>query len=59
MVIAPARQDVVELRQRQEEFLVGAPRWIRVDVQGENVRRFVVPIERAMEVVVQETNGGR
>ena len=59
VVIAPARQDVIELRQRQEEFLLGAPRWINVDVQGETVRRYVVPIEQAMEVVVQETHGGR
>ncbi len=58
-VVAPARQDVIELRQRQEELLVGPPRWITVDVQGETVRRYVVPIERAMDLIVQENNGGR
>ncbi len=58
-VLAPARQDVVDLRQRQEEFLVGPPRWITVDVQGEPVRRYVVPIERAMDLIVQENSGGR
>ena len=58
-VIAPARQDVIELQQSQQELLAGPPRWIKVDVQGETVRRYVVPIERAMELVVQETNGGR
>ncbi|MCH6555873.1 MAG: hypothetical protein IH797_04585 [Chloroflexi bacterium] len=43
----------------QEQFLVGPPRWITVDVQGESVRRYVVPIERAMDLIVQENNGGR
>jgi len=58
-VLAPARQDVIELRQHQEEFLVGPPRWILVDVQGETVRRYIVPIERAMDLIVQENSGGR
>ncbi len=58
-VVAPARQDVIELQQSQEQFLVGPPRWIKVDVQGESVRRYVVPIERAMALIVQEHNGGR
>ena len=58
-VVAPARQDVIELRESQEEFLVGPPRWILVDVQGEPVRRYVVPIEQAMEAVVRESNGDR
>lgn len=58
-VLAPARQDVVELRQRQERLLVGPPRWIKVDVQGEPVRRYVVPIELAMDLIVRENSGGR
>ena len=58
-VLAPVRQDVAELRQRQEGLLAGPPRWITVDVQGEPVRRYVVQIERAMELVVQANNGGR
>ena len=57
--VAPGRLDVIELQQSQEQFLVGPPRWITVDVQGESVRRYVVPIERAMDLIVQENNGGR
>lgn len=59
VVVAPGRLDVIELQQSQEQFLVGPPRWITVDVQGESVRRYVVPIERAMDLIVQENNGGR
>ena len=57
--LAPARQDVIELRQRQERLLTGPPRWIKVEAQGEPVRRYVIPIERAMDLVVRENSGGR
>ena len=56
--IAPARSEILELKASQQELLTGQPRYIDVDEAGETVRRWVIPIEQAMELVVQE-NGGR
>ena len=40
--VAPGRLDVIELQQSQEQFLVGPPRWITVDVQGESLRNVII-----------------
>ncbi len=53
--VAPAREEVAELKRSQQALLAGPPRWIDVDEAGETVRRYVIPIEQAMELVVQET----
>ena len=59
-VILPIREDVADLARRQEAMLAGSPRWIElVDAQGQPVTRYVIPIERAMEIVVQESTDGR
>ncbi len=59
-VVIPIREDVVELQRRQEALLVGSPRWIdRMDELGQPVRAYVIPVERAMEIVVQEASDGR
>ena len=55
--VAPAREEVAELKRSQQALLAGPPRWIDVDDQGETVRRYIIPIEQAMELVVQETRG--
>ncbi len=54
--IAPAREEVAELKRSQQAMLEGPPRWIEVDEAGEKVRRYVIPIEQAMGLVVQETD---
>lgn len=59
-VVLPIREDVVELHRRQAAMLAGSPRWMDlVDAQGQPVRTYVIPIERAMQIVVQEANDGR
>ncbi len=55
--VAPAREEVAELKRSQQALLAGPPRWIEVDESGETVRRYIIPIEQAMELVVQETGG--
>ena len=54
--VAPARQEVADLKRSQQELLAGPPRWIKVEEAGEEVRRYVIPIEQAMGLVVQETD---
>ncbi len=56
--VAPAREEIAELKRSQEALLAGPPRYIDVDDQGENVSRYIIPIEQAMQLVVRE-NGGR
>ena len=59
-VVLPIREDVVELARRQEALLAGSPRWMDlVDAQGQPVRTYVIPVERAMQIVVQEANDDR
>ncbi len=59
-VVLPIREEVLELRRGQEALLAGSPRWIElVDAQGQPVTTYVIPIERAMEIVVREANDGR
>ena len=55
--VAPAREEIAELKRSQEELLAGPPRYIDVEDQGENVSRYIIPIEQAMQLVVQETGG--
>lgn len=56
--VDPVRQEIVELKSRQQALLAGPPRWVEVDEQGVQVRKYVIPIEQAMQLVVQE-NAGR
>ena len=53
-VIGLERLEVLELRRQQEALLAGSPRWIKRDEQGEEIEAFIIPIERAMELVVEE-----
>ena len=54
-VITPERVEPVEHYRPQQEFLTGPARWIQRDEQGETVRAFIIPIERAMELVVLDS----
>ena len=54
-VLAPERLEPLELQRQQEALLGGPPRWIDRDDQGETVRAYVISIERAMEIVVEES----
>lgn len=57
VVVTPASEEILELRTAQRALLEGPPRWVERDEQGRTVRALVIPVERAMELVVQE--GGR
>ncbi|MHC4416164.1 MAG: hypothetical protein ACYS0G_12860 [Planctomycetota bacterium] len=57
-VLSRDRLDVLELRRQQEALLGGPPRWVERDEQGETVEALVIPIERAMALVVEEANPG-
>lgn len=52
--VEPERSDVMELRKQQEAMLEGPPRHVTRDEAGTEVEAFVIPIDRAMELVVQE-----
>ncbi len=47
---------IQKLRSRQEELLSGPPRWIERDEQGDTVDAFIIPIDRAIELIVQEAS---
>jgi hypothetical protein len=55
-VISRQRDEVVELRRRQEALLAGPPRFIERDEQGRTVTAYIIPIEQAMESVVEQAN---
>ncbi len=55
-VVSPQRREVLELRLQQEALLADPPRWVERDEQGQTVRAYVIPIEQAMESVVEEAN---
>ena len=55
-VVAPPHEEVAALRREQQALLEGPPGWVERDVAGETVRAYVIPIERAMDLVIQETN---
>ncbi len=52
------RLEVRELRHQQEARLRGPSRWEKRDDQGETVEALIIPIERAMELVVEEAKAG-
>ncbi len=56
VVITPDQAEVKELRRQQEALLTGPTRWVERDDQGQTVDALVIPIERAMELIVQEAN---
>ena len=49
--------EVTDARARQELRLTDSPHWEERDDSGEIVRALVIPIERAMELVVAEHAG--
>lgn len=57
-VIDQPRLDVLELRRQQEQLLAGPPRRVTRDEQGKTVEALVIPIQQAMELVVEESNAG-
>ncbi len=57
-VISKERAEPVDLYQKQQALLAGPPRWMERDEQGEMVRAYIIPIDRAMELVVQEWEQG-
>ena len=52
------RLEVRKLRHEQEALLIGPSRWVERDEQGETVEALIIPIERAMELVVEEAKAG-
>ncbi len=53
-VVIPPREEVADLTAAQEALLAGPPRSVVREEQGEQVKAYVIPIERAMELVVKE-----
>ena len=56
--IGPERLEVIELRARQEELLQGPPRRVVREELGETVEALVIPLDQAMQLVVEEVNTG-
>ncbi len=57
VVVSPERLEVLQLRQEQQALLAGPPRWVTRDDGAETVRALIIPIDRAMELVVMEGVG--
>jgi hypothetical protein len=57
-VVNEVRAEVQELRRAQEALLAGPPRYIERDELGQTVTAYIIPIERAMQLVVEEANAG-
>ncbi len=53
-VVEPDRVDVQKLRVRQERLLNAPARWVERDEGGEVTRELIIPLERAMKIVVEE-----
>ncbi len=53
-VVKPNIDEPKELRARQEQRLTDPPRWVERDDGGEVTRELVIPLERAMKIVVEE-----
>lgn len=54
-VIEPQREDVRKLRAEQLQVLNDQPRWVeREDESGEVQRYLAIPIDRAMELVIEQ-----
>ncbi len=54
-VIEPQREDVRQLRAEQQQVLNDKPRWVeREDVNGEVQKYLAIPIDRAMELVIEQ-----
>ena len=54
-VINRQRLEPVEHYGAQAALLAGPPRWVDRDEQGTQTRAYVIPIDRAMELVVAES----
>ena len=53
-VVKPDRWDVKKLRIQQEGRLTAPARWEERDDGGEVTRELVIPLDRAMKIVVEE-----
>ncbi len=58
-VLEEPRLDVLDLTRQQEQLLAGPPRWVERDEGGQKVRAYVIPIELAMQRVVEESGAKR
>jgi hypothetical protein len=46
--------DLTIYRHEQRQLLEGEPRWVSEQVDDEEVRRYVIPIDRAMDIMAQD-----
>ncbi len=54
-VIDPQREDVRQLRAEQQRILNDQPRWVeREDESGEVQRYLAIPIDRAIQLVIEQ-----
>ena len=51
--------EVAELTAAQEALLAGPPHWVERDENGKQVKAFVIPIERAMQIVADEASAAK
>ena len=52
--VKPGRLEVMDLHARQEQRLHVPGEWVTREEAGETVRAYVIPIERAMELIAAE-----
>jgi hypothetical protein len=57
-VVSAERLELQELYAPQRALLAGPPRFIERDEQGQTVTAYIIPIERAMQLVIDEANAG-
>ena len=58
-VEAQPRLDVQELTASQEQLLAGPPRWVEREENGTKVRVYVIPIDLAMQRMVEEEGAAK
>lgn len=58
-VVDVTRIEPAEHYREQEALLTGPPHWVERDEQGKTVKAYVIPIDRAMELVVAESQRSR
>jgi hypothetical protein len=57
-VVGAERWELQDLYAPQEALLAGPPRFVERDEQGQAVTAYIIPIEQAMQLVVDEANAG-
>ena len=59
-VIEPTRIDVKQLRAKQLQVLSNTPHWVeREDESGEIKRYLAIPIDRAIQLVIEQHSGAQ